>query len=90
MNKSLLSQVFVGAAFPVMMLAVGVSQTKTGPNQKDALRHYGRVAAEVQMGDRVRRTTEYWSNTTTGSPPVAEKSEANKRPGSGKNDARHR
>jgi len=35
MNKSLLSRVLDGAAFPVMMLAVGVSQIKIGPNQKE-------------------------------------------------------
>jgi hypothetical protein len=79
MNKSLLSQLLDGAAFPVVMLAVAVSQIKVGPNQKDTLRHSGRVAAEPQMGDRVQQNAEeYWSYTPTWSPPVAEKSVANK------------
>jgi hypothetical protein len=39
MNKSLLSQLLDGAAFPVVMLAVAVSQIKVRPNQKDTLRH---------------------------------------------------
>ena len=80
MNKSLLSQLLDGAAFPVIMLAVAVSQIEVGPNQKDMLRHGGRVAAELQMGDRVQQNAEeYGSYTPTWSPPVTQKSLANKK-----------
>lgn len=54
MNKSLISELLDGAAFPVIMLAVAVSQVKVGPNRKDTLRHGGQVAAGLQMGDRVQ------------------------------------
>ncbi|MGA8657741.1 MAG: hypothetical protein WB586_16470 [Chthoniobacterales bacterium] len=80
MNKSLVSQVLDGAAFPLIMLAVAVSQTKIGPYRKDTLRHGGRVAAELQMGDRVQQNAEqYGSSTPAWSPPATEKSLANKK-----------
>jgi hypothetical protein len=80
MNKSSLSQLLDGAAFPVIMLAVAVSQIKVEPNRKDALRHGGRVTAELQMGDRGQQNAEkHGSYTATWSPPVAEKSLANKK-----------
>lgn len=80
MNKSLLSQLLDGAAFPVIMLAVAVTQIKVGPNRRDTLRHGGRVPAELQMGERVQQSAEeYGSYTPTWSPPVAEKSPANKK-----------
>jgi len=85
MNKSSLSQLLDGAAFPVIMLAVAVSQIKVGPNRKDTLRHGGRAAAELQLGDRVQQNAkEYGSYTPTWSPPVAEKSVADKKPAQAK------
>jgi hypothetical protein len=81
MNKSSLSQLLDGAAFPVIMLAVAVSQIKVGPNRKDALRHGGRAPAELQMGERVQQNAEeHGSYNATWSPPVAEKSVADKKP----------
>jgi hypothetical protein len=41
MNKSLLSQVLDGAAFPAIMLAVAVSPINVGPHQRDTL-HEGK------------------------------------------------
>jgi hypothetical protein len=80
MNKSSLSQLLDGAAFPVIMLGVAVSQIQVGPNRKDALRHGGRVTAELQMGDRAQpNAEEHGSYNATSSPPVAEKSVANKK-----------
>jgi hypothetical protein len=55
MNKSLLSQLLDGAAFPAMMLAVAVSQIKVGPKQRDTLRQGKRLAAELQVGARVEQ-----------------------------------
>jgi hypothetical protein len=80
MDKSSLSQLLDGAAFPVIMLGVAVSQIQVGPNRKDALRHGGRVTAELQMGDRAQpNAEEHGSYNATWSPPVAEKSVANKK-----------
>jgi hypothetical protein len=53
--RSLLSQVLDGAAFPAMMLAVAVSQIEAVPETKDDLRQDKRLAAELQMGDRVKQ-----------------------------------
>jgi hypothetical protein len=55
MNKSLLSQLLDGTAFPAMMLAVAVSQSKVGPKQRDTLRQGMRLAAELQVGARVEQ-----------------------------------
>jgi hypothetical protein len=52
MNKSLLSQVLDGAAFPAIMLAVGISEIKVGPHRKKALRHDKEVAVELQVEGR--------------------------------------
>ena len=55
MNKSSLSQLLDGAAFPVIMLAVAVSQIKVGPKQRNTLRQGKRLAAELQVGARVEQ-----------------------------------
>ena len=66
MNKSLLSQVLDGGAFPAIMLAVAVSEIK--------VRHKHKTGERVQQ-----RAEEYGSYTPTGSPPAAEKSVTNKK-----------
>jgi hypothetical protein len=58
MNKSLLSQVLDGAAFPTIMLAVAVSVINVGPHQRDLLHEGKRPFAEVQVGDRVEQKVE--------------------------------
>jgi hypothetical protein len=55
MNKSLLSQLLDGAAFPAIMLAVAVSQIKVGPNERDTFRQGNGFAAELPVGDRVQQ-----------------------------------
>jgi hypothetical protein len=55
MDKSLLSQLLDGAAFPAIMLAVAVSQIRVGPNQRNTLHQDEKLAAEVQAGDRVEQ-----------------------------------
>jgi hypothetical protein len=52
MDKSVISQLLDGAAFPAIMLAVAVSQMNVEPNRKDTLRHRERPAAGLQMDDR--------------------------------------
>jgi hypothetical protein len=79
MNKSLLSQLLDGAAFPAIMLAVAVSQINGGPNRKDMLRQGGRVPGE--MGDGVQedaKESPFYSPRW--SPPIAEKSVVKKKP----------
>jgi len=53
MNKSLLSQVLDGAAFPTIMLAVAVSPINVGPRQRDTLHEWKSPVAGV--GDRVEQ-----------------------------------
>jgi hypothetical protein len=53
MNKSLLSQLLDGAAFPAIILAVAVSQIKLGPHHRKTPREGQELAAEVQAGSRV-------------------------------------
>jgi len=55
MNKSLLSQVLDGAAFPTIMLAVAVSPLNVGPRQRDPLHKGKSPVAEAQVGDRVEQ-----------------------------------
>jgi hypothetical protein len=51
MDKRLLSQVLDGAAFPMGILALGVSQVKVKPHRKGTFREVKGVAAEARMGD---------------------------------------
>jgi len=50
MNKSALSQLLDGAAFPAMVLAIAVSQIKIGPHRRDVLRQ-GKGAGVEFRGD---------------------------------------
>jgi hypothetical protein len=52
MNKSLLSQLLDGAAFPAIMLAVAVSPLNVAPHQRDTLHEGKRLVAEAQVSDR--------------------------------------
>jgi hypothetical protein len=52
MNKSLLSELLDGAAFPAMMLAAAVSQINVSPEQGDALRQDKRLEYRVITGRR--------------------------------------
>jgi hypothetical protein len=55
MNKSLLSELLDGAAFPAIMLAVAVSQAKLGPHQRNILHEGQRLAPELRAGDRIEQ-----------------------------------
>jgi hypothetical protein len=56
MNKSLLSEVLDGAAFPAIMVAVAVSQLKVGPH-RNTVGQGTRVGVELQADDGVERKT---------------------------------
>ena len=51
MNKSLLSQVLDGAAFPAIMIAIAVSPINVSPLQRDAIQIGKTVTAEVRASD---------------------------------------
>ena len=55
MDKSVISQLLDGAAFPAIMLAVAVSQMNVEPNQKNTVRHRGQVTMERQIRDIVQQ-----------------------------------
>jgi hypothetical protein len=50
-DKRWLSQVLADSAFPLLALAIAVSQVKLGHDKKDVLRQSGRQFSEVQLGD---------------------------------------
>jgi hypothetical protein len=58
MDKRLLSQLLNGAAFPMVMLALAVSQVKVNPHRKGTFREVKGVAAEAQMGDPAQQKAE--------------------------------
>ena len=82
MDKHWLSQLLDDSAFPVLALAVAVSQMKVGHHKKDALHHGGRQTMELQRDDRFQQNTgkygKYGSPTPTGSSRVAESTGSNK------------
>jgi len=51
MDKRLLSQLLDGAAFPLVMVAVAVSQVKVNPHRKGKLPEAKGVAIEAPIGD---------------------------------------
>jgi hypothetical protein len=55
-DKRWLSQLLADAAFPVLVLAVAVSQVKIGQQKKDALRQRGRQSSEVQADSGFQQT----------------------------------
>jgi hypothetical protein len=55
MDKRLLSQLLDGAAFPMVMVAIAVSQVKVNPHQKGKLHEAKRAPIEGQIGDTVEQ-----------------------------------
>ena len=51
MDKRLLSQLLDGAAFPIVMVAVAVSQVNVNPHRKGKFHQAKRLAIEAQIGD---------------------------------------
>jgi len=51
MEKRLLSELLDGAAFPMVLLAVAVSQVNVDPHRKDTFREVNGVAAGARMGE---------------------------------------
>jgi hypothetical protein len=51
MDKRLLSQLLDGAAFPMVMVAVAVSQVKVNPHRKGTFREAKGAAVEARMGE---------------------------------------
>jgi hypothetical protein len=55
MNKHSLSQILDGAAFPAIILAIAVSQTKVGPYRKNAHFQGKGVAEELRVDERFKQ-----------------------------------
>jgi hypothetical protein len=56
-DKRWLSQLLTDSAFPLLVLAIAVSQVKIGHHKKDSLRHRDRQTSEVKAGDDFRQST---------------------------------
>jgi hypothetical protein len=70
MDKRWLSQLLDDSAFPVLALAVAVSQMKVGHHKMDALHHRGQPSIEFQLDSRFQQNAgKYGSHTPTGSYP---------------------
>jgi hypothetical protein len=54
-DKRWLSQLLADAAFPVLLLAVAVSQVKIEPHKKEALRQRGPHSSEVRADDGLQQ-----------------------------------
>ena len=73
-DKRWLSQLLGGLAFPLLVLAVAVSQVKIGHHKTDALRQRGRQVSEVQVGDDFwQSASKYDSHAATESSRVRER-----------------
>jgi hypothetical protein len=79
MHKRWLSQALEHAAFPLVVLAVAVSQVKTDHHSEPSLLQRARELLELRQSDLVKQSLgEYRLSTPTGSPPAAEGSPWNK------------
>ncbi len=79
MDERWLSQLLDHSAFPVLALAVAITQITVGHPKMEALRHHSRQTVELQRDDRFQQNSgKYGSHTQTGSSPVAESTESNK------------
>ena len=78
-DKRLRSRLLADAAFPVLVLAVAVSQVKIGHHKNDALRQHGRQTSEVQAKNSFQQSGDkYGPRATTGSSPVEERTGSEK------------
>jgi hypothetical protein len=79
-DKRWLSQLFADSAFPLLVLAIAVSQVKIGHHKKDALRHRDQETSEVQTGDDLRQSTSKSSSRAAAeSSPFREKTGPDKK-----------
>jgi hypothetical protein len=51
MDKRLISQLLNGAAFPMVMIAIAISQVKVNPHRKGKFHVAKGVGIEAQIGD---------------------------------------
>jgi hypothetical protein len=74
MDKRWLSQLLNDSAFPVLALAIAVSQVRIGQDKNDVMHQRGRQSSEVQADNGFRHSTDkYGSRTATESSPTREK-----------------
>jgi hypothetical protein len=78
-NRRLLSQLLTDSAFPVLVLAVAVSQVKIGHHKTDALRQRGQQSSEAQADNGFPQSGDkYGSRAATESSPAKESTGSDK------------
>src|ERR1700746_3890569 len=78
MNKRWLSQLLNDSAFPVMALAVAVSQVDLESHKNHKLLHGGQPAAELRFDDHLKADSAKYGSTATENSPVAGRTMSNK------------
>jgi hypothetical protein len=78
MNKRWLSQLLNDSAFPVLALAVAVSQVDLESHKNHKLLHRGRPAAELRFDDHSKEDSGKYGSTATENSPVAARTMSNK------------
>lgn len=72
MQDHWLTRLWNDAAFPLLALAVAVSQVKLGPHKRSDLLDRERPSAELQLDGRTQeKIGSYGSNMPSGNAPVA-------------------
>jgi hypothetical protein len=78
-DKRWLSQLLADSAFPLLALAIAVSQVKIGQQKKDALRQRGRQSSVVQVGDDFQKSAgKRGPRAAMGNSPVEERTGSEK------------
>jgi hypothetical protein len=78
MNKRWLSQLLNDSAFPVLALAVAVSQVDLESHKNHKLPPRGRQAAELRFDDPLKENSGKYGSSTTDNSPVARRTMSNK------------
>jgi hypothetical protein len=78
MNKRWLSQLLNDSAFPVLALAVAVSQVDLGSHKNHKLLHGGQQAAELRFDDPLKENSGRYGSGTAENSPVARRTTSNK------------
>jgi hypothetical protein len=79
MDKRWLSQLLDDSAFPLLVLALALTQIQLGPNKRANFLDRARHPAELRLNQRLHENTgEYKSSAPNESPQDAEKPVSNK------------
>jgi hypothetical protein len=73
MNKLWLSELLNDAAFPLLVLALAVSQITLGSHKKPNLVHHSTQPAELRLDDRLPKTGGKYGSSNASESPVSNK-----------------